>query len=144
MMICPDCKVKMIDISYQYPDVKKYLSGKWTEEDAIYKHEEYFCLNPNCKIRWVNDPQKVNKWIVPPQLAITPKQSNAIWNCYNRLDISEEERPVTKKQAKAFLDKYMGASLEAMSQGLVTDKYNLEIERQREEAKLTWLQENSN
>ena len=38
----------------------------------------------------------------------------------------------------------MGASLEAMSQGLVTDKYNLEIERQREEAKLTWLQENSN
>ena len=144
MMICPDCKVKMINISYQYPDVKKYLSGKWTEEDAIHKHEEYFCLNPACGIRWVDNPQKVNKWIVPLHLAITPKQSNAIWNCYNRLDISEEERPVTKKQAKTFLDKYMEASKEATSQGLITDKYNLEIERQREEAKLAWLQENSN
>ena len=35
----------------------------------------------------------------------------------------------------------MNLSIEASKQGLLTDKYNLEIERQREEAMLEWLQE---
>ena len=133
-MICPDCQVKMIDKSYFYPDIKLYKTGQWTEKDAIFKHEEYWCMN--CNIKYTN----IDNWIIPSVSAITPKQKQAIWNCYNRLNIIDAQ-PITKKQAKVFLDKYMNLSIEASKQGLLTDKYNFEIERQREEAMLEWLQE---
>ena len=133
-MICPDCQVKMIDKSYFYPDIKLYKTGQWAEKDAIFKHEEYWCMT--CNIKYTN----TDNWIIPSKSAITPKQKQAIWNCYNRLNIIDAQ-PITKKQAKVFLDKYMNLSIEASKQGLLTDKYNFEIERQREEAMLKWLQE---
>ena len=130
-MICPDCKIKMLDISYFYPDFKKYMTGQWGQEDLTNKHEEYLCLN--CNIGY--SPSLMNGWILSELQKPTQKQLNAIWHCYDKLDIPAEERPITRNQARSFLDKYMKlASSVPQSAG----KYNLEIERQREEERIKW------
>ena len=136
-MICPDCKVKMIDISYFYPDYKKYMTGQWEQEDLTNKHEEYLCLN--CRIKYspelINLAYGHNGWILNDTQKPTQKQLNAIWHCYDKLDIPAEERPITRNQARAFLDKYMKLSSSVPS---TAGKYNSEIDQQREEARIKW------